>query len=113
MTRPFNIDEVKQNDVLPTKSGKYTVKILCTDADGPWPIVGLVTGDNYNKSHQLFSKNGKWQWNDDDDDMDLVLPYYKESIEVYVYRSHVTRRIFVDTTFLENETLLKKITIGI
>lgn len=74
MPRPFDIKEIKQNDVLPTESGKYTVKILCTDAGGKYPIAGLVTGGAYINLLQAFTSKGENQWNEIDTDMDLLLP---------------------------------------
>lgn len=115
MSRPFNIKEVKQNDVVPTKSGKYTVKILCTDARGQYPIAGLVTGGEYINLLQSFKSSGENQWNDDDDDMDLVLPDYTESVDVYIHRNKLNKelQVFSYNAFSDSYEFIKKVTIKI
>lgn len=71
---PFNIALVNyKSDSIVTRSG-IPVRIICTDNEGPYPIIGLLKleGDSCMTPHQ-FTKEGKFNANVKESELDLFI----------------------------------------
>lgn len=91
--RPFNLDEYLKNPKLKvtTKDGR-SVRIICTDAKGNFPIIALVKTYNGSETVLRLKENGRF-YNDTENSSDLFFaPIKKEGwVNMYKTRSGATQ----------------------
>ena len=68
-----------------TRSGK-PVRIVCTDARGEFPVVGVIYYNDEKDIVDSFTENGKWA-NECESDLDLFFALEKREGWVCVYRN--------------------------
>ena len=84
--KPFNIKEYNNDPSIKviTRNG-CPVRILCTDAEREFPIIGLVTIKEGNECIEEFKENGKWSDNLGSE-LDLFFEEEKREGWVNVYK---------------------------
>ena len=85
--RPFNLEEYLNNPSckIVTRTGK-SVRIICTDAKGKYPIIALVTTRNGDEASFEFTKDGLWQSKEHENSLDLFFAPTKKEGWVNIYR---------------------------
>ena len=86
--KPFRLDEYLQNPSrkVVTRDGK-PVRIICTDAKGDYPVVGLVSKNDKNlEDVETFNKYGKYL-EKQTDERDLFFSPEKREGWVNIYRN--------------------------
>lgn len=74
--KQFSLDEYIANSSkkVVTRDGR-AVKIICTDAKGNFPVIGLIADDASSESPHSFTKNGKY-WNNQNERADSPLDLF-------------------------------------
>ena len=85
--RPFNLDEYLKNPKLKvtTKDGR-SVRIICTDAKGNFPIIVLVKTYNGSETVLRLKENGRF-YNDTENSSDLFFAPIKKEGWVHMYKT--------------------------
>ena len=86
--KPFSLEEylANPNRKVITRDGR-NVRIVCTDAKQPNPIIALVELPNHYESVILYSKTGKFWTNGTSNPHDLFFASEKHEGWVNVYKS--------------------------
>lgn len=69
--KPFNLEKAKSGKPVCTRDGR-AVKLIYFDAEGIYPIVGLIKYKEYEDA-QMFRKNGRLFGDSSDDENDLFM----------------------------------------
>ena len=86
--KPFSLEEylANPNRKVITRDGR-NVRIVCTDAKQPNPIIALVELPNHYESVILYSKTGKFWTNGTSNPHDLFFATEKHEGWINVYKS--------------------------
>lgn len=89
--KPFNLEEylANPNRKVITRNGR-NVRIVCTDAKQPNPIIALVELPNHYESVILYSKTGKFWTNGTPHPNDLFFASEKHKGWINVYKSGIS-----------------------
>ena len=92
--KQFSLEEFKKNPErkVVTRDGR-PVRIVCTDAVGKSPIVGLIKFDDKEVVEQ-FTEDGKWFNNGVNYDRDLFFDTEKKEGYINLYRSKLFSGMF-------------------
>ena len=110
--KQFSLEEFKKNPTrkVVTRSRK-PVRIICTDAKGDYPVIGLVhyTGGDERESPNTYTENGSYDISNDEDARDLFFaPEKKEGwVNIYKLNEHYMRA--GDLVFKTKEEAAKSI----
>ena len=100
--KPFSLEEFKKNPSrkVVTREG-HSVRILCTDAKGDYPVVALVKKSENTDDVHIFRENGLYL-EGHEVNVDLFFAPEKKEGWVSVYRN-VRGAIFFSTTYSTKE----------
>ena len=87
--KQFNLDEylANPNREIVTRDGRKVIKVLCTDAKGPNPVVALI--ERYDKVMDnafQYTKDGKY-FNNGTDEKDLFFAPEKKEGWINLYKN--------------------------
>ena len=96
--KPFNLEEYIANpsQKVVTRDGK-PVRILCTDAKGEYPIVGLIhyTYGDEREVPESYTENGSYDISNEENQRDLFFTPVKKEGWVNIYKGNIDRAVGV------------------
>ena len=75
-----------------TRDGK-PVRILCTDAKGDYPIVGLIYYHDEREIPENYTENGSYYIDNDESSSDLFFEPIKKEGWVNIYKDNINRAV--------------------
>ena len=100
--KQFNLEEFKKNPLrkVVTRDGK-PVRILCTDANGDYPVVGLIYYHDKRDVPENYTKNGSC-YIDDESSCDLFFAPIKKEGWINVFKATNTKTDTYTETVIYN-----------